>query len=240
VLDPLQIAVACLAVAAGAMVQGSIGFGMALLSSPILMMVDPRLVPGPLTACGVAVSLATLARERRRADLRGLTVVLPGLLVGSWMGAGLLYFAPADLVSIVLGGIVLAAVALSAWGLVLRDTRRNVLLAGIAAGFLSTTASIPGPPLALVYHHRSGDRLSGTLAPIFLFSGVVSLINLTLIGRFGAAEIKLAFLLGPAVAIGMVLSSSLTGRLRPTTMRLAVLILSGLAGLAAIVRGLAA
>lgn len=219
--------------------QGSIGFGMALLSSPILVSVSPQLVPGPLTACGVGVSLLTLARDWHAADFRRLPFVLPGLLVGSWLGAGLLYFAPADMVSVVLGVVVLIAVALTASGLVLRDTRRNVLLAGLAAGFLSTTASIPGPPLALVYHHGAGNRLGGTLAPIFLFSGVVSLINLTLIGRFTAVELQLAGMMAPAVAVGLALSSVVAGRIQAASLRWAVLALSGLAGVAAILRGLA-
>lgn len=238
-LDPLHIAIACVAVAAGALVQGSMGFGMALLASPILVATSPELVPGPLTACGVGVSVLTLAREWDAIDFRGLPFVLPGLLVGSWLGAGLLYFAPADTVSLLLGVIVLIAVALTASGLVLRNTRRNVLLAGLAAGFLSTTASIPGPPLALVYHHGAGNRLGGTLAPIFLFSGVLSLANLTAIGRFRFAELQLAGMMTPAVAIGLALSWLVAGRVRPETLRWAVLALSGGAGLAAVIRGLA-
>ncbi|HYD47232.1 MAG TPA: sulfite exporter TauE/SafE family protein [Terriglobales bacterium] len=237
-LSSLQLAVACLAAGAGALVQGSVGFGMALLASPILALISHRLVPGPLAACGLVVSLLTVARDWRHADYGKLPFVVPGLLAGSWAGATMLYWVPVGMLSVLLGIVVLIAVAISVAGLEVAPTRRNVIVATIAAGFLSTTASIPGPPLALVYQRRAGPQLAGTLAPIFVFSGAISLFNLHLIGRFSWPEIQLAGTMAPPVLLGLALSSLLAGRLPAEKVRLAVFALSALAGLAAILRGL--
>lgn len=235
-METTAIAVACTAAATGALVQGSLGFGMSLLASPILAMVDTRLVPGPLGFCGIFVSLLTLARDWRHARWKQLPLVLPGLLIGSWAGAALLRAVPPPMLSTILGLVVLVAVGISAAGHTVRATRSNLVLASVIAGFLDTTAAIPGPPLALIYQHR-GHKLAGTLAPIFLFSGVISLFNLHAIGRFGRAEIELGSMLIGPVVLGLAASSLLVGRLPAPAMRIGVLALSALAGIAAIVRG---
>ena len=49
-MPDVQIATIIAIVTVAACVQGSLGFGMALIASPMLALIDPRLVPGPLTA----------------------------------------------------------------------------------------------------------------------------------------------------------------------------------------------
>lgn len=236
--DTAQVFIAVLATGAGAFVQGCLGFGMALLASPILAMVGHQFVPGPLTLCGLVVSALNFARDWRSVDFARMPAILPTLILGSWIGARLLFAVPADLLSVFLGSIVLVAVGLSALGGEVTPTRTNVAVAGLAAGFLSTTASIPGPPVAMVYRDVAPDRLRGTLALIFLCTGIMSLINLSAIGKLTFAELQLAATLAPGVLVGFVSSRFAVGRLPAPLMRVGVLGLSASAGLAAIVRGL--
>ena len=95
-LSPLEIALACIAIFAGSFVQGSIGFGMALAAGPILVLLDPTLVPAPLLTAGVAVTSVVAVRERRGLDLTALRYGLPGLIAGSIAGATVLVSAPSD------------------------------------------------------------------------------------------------------------------------------------------------
>ena len=47
---------ATLVMAFGALVQGVLGFGGALVSVPLLLLMDPRLVPGPTTVAGTVLT----------------------------------------------------------------------------------------------------------------------------------------------------------------------------------------
>jgi len=53
----LPLLLASAAVAFGAMVQGAVGFGMALVAAPLLVLIRPELVPGPLLVSGLALTL---------------------------------------------------------------------------------------------------------------------------------------------------------------------------------------
>lgn len=237
-LSPPEIAIACAATFAGAFVQGSIGFGMALAASPILVMIDPTLVPAPLLTAGIAVTAVVAFRERHALDLTGLRFGLPGLVAGSAAGAAVLLNAPADRLPAVFGVLVLLAVGLSLAGLRTTPTPRNVVLATVMAGFMGTTASIPGPPLALLYQSAGGQRLRGTLAPLLLTSDLVSLTMLRLAGRFGTAEMTLGLLLMPTALVGVALARRGAGQLPADRVRSAVLGLSAVSAVLAIARGL--
>jgi len=237
-LSPLEIALACIAIFAGSFVQGSIGFGMALAAGPILVLLDPTLVPAPLLTAGVAVTSVVAVRERRGLDLTALRYGLPGLIAGSIAGATVLVSAPSDRLPAVFGILVLLAVGLSLAGLKAAPSPRNVLLATLLAGFMGTTASIPGPPLALLYQSAGAQRLRGTLAPLLLTSDLVSLTTLRVAGRFGAPEMTLGLILIPAALVGVVAARWGAQRLPAEGVRYAVLGLSSLSALAAIARGL--
>lgn len=239
-LSPTEIAIACAAVLAGSLVQGVVGFGMALTAAPILVLLDPGLVPGPILVAGLTLTACVALRDRRAMDLTGIRFGLPGLVAGSAAGAVLLVNAPVDWLPLILGALVLAAVLLSIAGLHVEPRSRNVALTNILAGFMSTTASIPGPPLALLYQNSAGPRLRGTLAPLLLAANVVSIATLTSAGRFGTTELHLGLILAPASVIGFLLSSQGAARLPASWLRWSVLAVSGLSGLVAIVRGLSA
>lgn len=237
-LSPEEVVLACCAVAAGSFIQGVVGFGMALMAAPVLVLLDPGLVPGPIIVAGTALTTTIAYRERQGIDLAGVRYGLPGLVLGSAAGAALLVSAPVDRLPLVLGGLVLFAVTLSLAGLRVEPRPRNVGLTTILAGFMSTTASIPGPPLALLYQHAAGPRLRGTLAPLLLASNLVSLATLYAADRFGAAELRLGMVLAPAALTGLLLSRWGIAWLPPAWLRGAVLAVSGLSGLAAVLRGI--
>jgi hypothetical protein len=67
---------------------------------------------------------------------------------------------------------------------------------------------------------------------------VISLGALALVGRFGRSEILSALLLFPAVLVGFLLSARLATVLDRGHTRTAILIASGLAGLAVVVEAL--
>ena len=53
----MELALAALVILVGSYVQSSIGFGLAIISAPLLFALDPLYVPGPVTVCALTLSL---------------------------------------------------------------------------------------------------------------------------------------------------------------------------------------
>lgn len=228
--------VALLVVVVSSAVHGTVGFGMNLLAVPVLVMLEPALVPGPAVAAGVVLCVLVLGRERAPVDRR-LGWAALGLLPGTVAALLLLAVVPSDELAIPMGLLVLVAVAISASRLRLSPTPQTLTAAGVASGFLSTAGSIGGPPLALVYADSPGPRVRTNLSGFFIVTGAVSLVALALTGHYGTREVQLSLLLLPGVVLGYLASA----RLRPWAdqgrTRAAVLLLSAVAALGAIAQG---
>ncbi|MEC9302406.1 MAG: sulfite exporter TauE/SafE family protein, partial [Acidobacteriota bacterium] len=74
----LEIAIAISAVLVGSVVQGAVGFGLALVSAPVLILIDPRFIPAPLLLASLSLILLTAYRDRQGIDLSGLRWALIG------------------------------------------------------------------------------------------------------------------------------------------------------------------
>jgi uncharacterized membrane protein YfcA len=223
----LLFAVATLLAAIAACVQGTIGFGLALTSAPLLALLDPAFVPGPLLVASLPVSLAALVRERHHADVRGVAVAFVGRVPGTAVGALAVAALSALFLQVSIGLLVLLGVAVSVWAPRFEPTRRVLLVAGVISGVTGTVAAIGGPPIALVYQHATGPRLRATMSLYFVFGTVLSLAALWLTGSFGHHEAVLSAVLVPGTVVGFLLSSSVlrfvdAGRLRPLVLGAAV------------------
>lgn len=236
--DGPEILAASLVIFVGATLQGSVGFGLSLVAAPILMLLDPRYVPGPLLAVSILLTLLTLWREHRHMDFGGVGPVLAGRLPGTLFGLWLLVSLPPRGMSITFGVILLAAVAMSASPVRLAPTRRTLAGAGFLSGIMSMTTSAGGPPLALVYQSSKGATLRATLSGHFLIGALISLLALRVGGRLGEAELLLATLLAPGLLVGFALSGRMRHLLDAGYTRTAVLSVSAIAGLAVILRPL--
>jgi uncharacterized membrane protein YfcA len=236
--DALALAVAGTAVFAGSVLQGAVGFGLALVAAPVLFMLDPRLVPGPLTFSALALISLTAWRDRQAMDFRGFGWGLLGRLPGTALGAAVLAVLSPEHLAIPLGVLVLLAVGISASGVHFPPNPRTLFGAGLLSGFMGTTSSIGGPPLAMVYQHAPGRELRGTLAGYFLVGTLMSLAGIGAVGRFGAAELGWGLTLMPGAILGFTLSNRVTPWIDRGYTRHAVLAVSAIAGLGILVRQL--
>ena len=85
-----MLVIAIMIVAAGSALQAATGMGMALFAAPLLALIDPAFVPGPVLCAVTALSAAVAWRERAAIDRRVLFVALLGLSAGCAIGAVLL------------------------------------------------------------------------------------------------------------------------------------------------------
>jgi len=211
-------------VAVGAAVQGAVG------------LIDPHLVPGPMVFASMLLVLLTIWRDRAGIHLAGVGWSVVGRLPGTVLGALAVGAISASQMTLTIGLIVLLAVAISIWGPKLRPTPYTLTGAGMLSGLMGTVSSIGGPPIALVYQHESGPRLRGTLASFFLIGGVMTLVALHFVGRFGVPELLGAAALLPGVLVGFAFSSRIAPIIDRGYTRIAVLATSSAAALILLIR----
>jgi uncharacterized membrane protein YfcA len=214
------------AVALGALAQGSVGFGVGVLGAPLLLLIDPRLVPGPLILTAFLLIVALTWREWRGIRFRDLVWSLPGRALGTVAAVFFIRAIPAERFGAAVGVLVVIAVGLSAIGIETRLTPPSFLGAGALSGFFGTVAAIGGPPIALLYQRERGPVVRGTLSAFFVVGTAISLVGLTFAGKFGAAELRLTPVLLPGALVGYALSGRAARVLDRGWMRPAILITS--------------
>lgn len=237
-LSPIEILGAIATITVGATVQSSAGFGLGLVAAPILLIIEPAFIPGPLLVAGLAMALLISVRDRKGMDLRGLQVAILGRIVGIIPAIYILSTASPKVFSLIFASFVLMAVFLSLLGFSLSHTPRRLFVAGMLSGLMATVSSIGGPPIALIYQRSKGLQLRGTLSGYFTVGAALSLLALLLSGQFDWQDAQLALLLLPGIGLGFMLSRPLVRRLEQSETRPLVLGLSFSAAIAVLVRTL--
>ncbi len=224
--------------AASAILQGAVGFGLGLLAIPFLIYLDVRFVPGPLLVAALTLHMLVLRRDRSGVDSSGLAMLLSGRLLGTIPAALILASLPLESMKVLLAGVVLAGALMGVLHTGGHPTQPVLFAAGAASGFMATAAGLGGPPVALVYQRESGLRLRGTLAAYFLIGTIVSLSALAWAGRFAREEIRLSFYLIPGTVLGFLLSRRAAAYLDAGYTRSAVLAVSMLAAISVMLTAL--
>jgi len=208
-ISAIDLVLAVSVVALGAAIQAAVGFGLALIAAPALLLINRDLVPGPLIAAALYLVCWVAWKERQSIDYSHLKAALMGRLIGSPPAAYLMGTVSAVTFDLLFGGLVLIAVILSLIHTNITASSRNVFLATIASGFMSTISSIGGPPVALVYQNASGPALRANLSVLFIMGCVVSLSALIIVDRFHLEDLLYSFLLFIGVFVGMSCSGPL-------------------------------
>jgi len=225
---------------AGALVQSSVGFGFALVTVPLLTLMDPVFVPGPTLLANLLLAILMSIRERAAIEQGQLSVAAWGLAVGTVIGALALTLMPREHLSGLFGLVILASVALSVIGHHVSITPRNLLVVGITSGVMGTMAGIHGPPIALLYQRAPGRTVRATLAVFFAFAYAISICALFITHLFGMRELLLCAILVPGVIIGYLLSWKIQEKFDGQYLWRAILAVAGLSGLALVGKELSA
>lgn len=221
-----MIVLAGLVVAAGGLVQGAAGFGLALVAVPLLALIDPAYVPVPGLVLALAHAAATLAREPGHADWRGVGWSTLGGVPGTVAGVAAVVILPPQTFAAVLAGLVLLSCALSVSPVPVRPVPSLLVAAGLVSGVSGTAAAISGPPMALLYQSEAGPRIRATMGAFFAVSTAVSLGALAAAGVVDGAGLWQGVLLVPFLLLGFVASNRVRHLLDRGWTRPAVLVIS--------------
>jgi uncharacterized protein len=232
-----SLLIAGLVLTFGAVVQGIVGFGIAIIGVPIAALVMPELVPGPLLLLAPIHTVLALVRERKHVDWRGVGWASAGRLPGGVLGVVAVDSLPQRQFFIVVGLGVLLFTVLSMITWKPRPTAPALATAGVVSGAFGTAMAIGAPPVALLYQHDRGARIRATLAAFLLLGAVMSVGTLALAGHLGWHDVALAGTLAPFIVLGFALSGPARRRI-DSRIRYAVLAIAGLSALALISRSL--
>ncbi|ANJ11134.1 sulfite exporter TauE/SafE family protein [Streptomyces parvulus] len=217
-------------VVVAAFVQGSSGLGFALVVAPVAGFLAPGLVPVFVLAAMIPLNLYVAWRERASLDLRGAGWITGARLAATPAGLALLWLIPERSLGVFVGGATLLAAVVSLAAPVFTPGRAAYVGAGAVTGLTETATGVGGPPLALVYQHRSPSELRSTVAACFLVGEVASLALLFATGKAEAAQLGWAVAVLPAIALGAWLSHLVHHRLDARRMRLCVLVFALVSG----------
>lgn len=227
----LEAVLVLVAVAVGAVVQGSIGFGYAFVVVPVLALLYPGAVPVTPLLLALPMTGFMILREWRSIDVTGFFLITAARAVGTAVGVALLVLIPARFLSVFVGLLIVAAALASFLSPSFELSNKSRIAGGLASGITSTTAAIGGPPLALIYQDRSGAELRSTLAISFIVGIVMSLAGLALAGKVEGWHLVLALQVLPGVLVGLWASRWVVEHLNERWLRPAILAFAAAAGL---------
>ncbi len=221
-----------------AALQSTVGIGFAIVSVPILSMVDTRLAPVPQLLMILPLTLSMALRERGAIDAKGVTRVMCGRVLGTLCGLLLLMWASQRWLDLIIATIVLGAVA----ALVrVKRVPRNAtteVVAGTVSGASAIISSIGGPPLALLYSDARGDTLRASLGVIFSLGLILTIGGRMYLGHISTTECLVAAWLFPGVLLGFTLSNQWLHRVDNAFLRRAIFLIASTAAMALFARGL--
>ena len=105
---------------------------------------------------------------------------------------------------------------------------------------MSSTTSMGGPPMAMIYQHESAMRLRGTLGGFLIVGTLISLGALHLAGKFGLIELVVSITLLPGIFFGFFISLYTSRLLDNKYLRPAILMFSSLTATIVIIKNLIA
>jgi len=237
--DPLIWGAAAISLLVGCWVQTALGFGMAVIAAPIIVIIAPEWVPVPLTAVALLLSILNTVNQRNHLEWRELIIPfitrIPGTLLGAWLLLQLDNTALQLFVSL----CVLIAVYISWFGKQFEYSRKRLGTAAFFSGVMGTTTSIGGPPMALVMQHGQPATVRANLSLYFAYSCTISLISYSAIGKINSEILWISVSFIPVCIIGFVTGIRArafvdAGRFRPL-----LLVLCGTSGCFALVAALA-
>jgi uncharacterized membrane protein YfcA len=211
-------------------VQGTAGFGLALVSMPLLVSILGIRIAAPLVALvSVAAEVVLLIRYRQAFNLRAVSWLATASLFGIPFGIFILRRADEQIITFILGIIIVvyALYALISPRLPLLAQKAWAIGFGFASGLLSGAYNTGGPPVIIYGNCRQWPpaEFKSNLQGFFLLNSLVVLLIHFVSGSF-TTPVWRNFAWGlPAILLGALAGFSLDRWINPVAFKRIVLIL---------------
>ncbi|QQX80769.1 sulfite exporter TauE/SafE family protein [Shewanella sp. KX20019] len=230
-LDPNTLIFASIIIFCGALTQSLIGFGLAIIASPLLYIIEPSLVPASVIMMGFSTAVLTLFRERGQLEFNGLQYALLGRIPGGILGAMLILIAPQPILGLAIALTVAIAVGFSLLKFNISVNRLSLFIAGVLSGIFGNIAAIGGPPLAILLAGKDAGQFRAALSAFFIFSSMIALAILGFAGLLKPEHLWASLMLLPSVILGYAVAGRLVGRVDKQKTRVFTLVLCSFSAL---------
>lgn len=170
----------------GCLIQTALGFGMAVIAAPIIVLFKPEWVPIILTIVALMLSIQNSWNQRSGIQWRHISPAMISRLPGTILGAWILSILPHDMLQIAVASMVFIAIFATVFARPFPASVKNLSIAGFLSGIAGTTTSIGGPPMALVMQHSASHHTRANLSVYFAYGCIISLISYQLMGLMTA------------------------------------------------------
>jgi uncharacterized membrane protein YfcA len=221
----------------GSIVQGTIGFGLGLLSAPFIAIAIPGAIPVVLVMVAWPIGAVTASREHHALDWFALRWMLVGSVPGTVIGLWIIHLASDDQLAILVGAVTIVGVFTTIVSPPIPINRGTACGAALLGNITGTAASVGGPPVALLFQHHRGPIVRSTLGAYFALTATLSVVGYAVTGAITLDKALLALALLPAMLSGVWLSKHFHVLVDKHWLRPSVLALSAFAGTVAILRG---
>jgi uncharacterized membrane protein YfcA len=230
--------VALFAALLAGIITGLTGFGLAMISTPILLFVyEPRTVIVLTVILSIFISVAVVWDSWHDARWRLALALLVPALFGVVVGTMVLGAIDPVYIRLAIGAIVVfsALLLVKDFKLPGANTRWGTIVAGSASGALTTSTGLAAPPIVLLMAARGLPKheFRGTSVLYFLPLSVAGLVVLAVRGLIEAPEVPLGLALVPAAIVGKAIGTRLLEHVPEKAFRtitLGLVILTGTLG----------
>jgi uncharacterized membrane protein YfcA len=234
----LELVAANTVIFIAAVLQAATGVGFAMVAVPLLALINLDWVPAPMLICNIFLSVILMSRSRKALVRAEAPPLFLGLTLGTIAGAVILRLVEGRGLGLMIGAIIVSAVAASLLTPPLAITRGRLLTGAFIGGATGIISAMHGPPLIILYQRERPEKVRATMAGVFLFGCFLALGSLWLAGLLGWEQIWRGLILLPGVALGYFAGRALGGRMSPAAVRYAMLSLAGGAGALLMLRSL--
>jgi hypothetical protein len=168
----------------GTFVQGLTGFGLALVSVPLLsLMLDVKVAVPVAGLFGWMITFPLVYKMRQHVQWRICMIMVAGSLPGSWLGANLLKLMPAKWILVAMGLVLIAASvhSLARKAGIHRGKSSAPLsaLAGFFSGTLGASVGEPGPPVIAYSSMQpwTPDQVKASLLFFFMLQMIGAIVG---------------------------------------------------------------
>ena len=232
----MQVIIFLLIILAASLTNNLAGFGLALVSMPLLIgLIGIKSATPLINLVGIVIQLSMIWRYRRELNPRAVRRLIIPSMVAIPLGIMAIDYLDETLLSTILGGVILAYVAYR-WrqGGGMRPFHPNWgYPLGFIGGLLGGAFNTSGPPVVLYADSQDWPPavFKGNLQTYFLFNGLIGRVTHWLSGNF-TAEVGRYFLLSlPALLAGYLLGGLLDRIITPRLFRQGIMILLIILGL---------
>ena len=225
--DVTEILVAVPVMLMGATVLSTVGFGIGIATSPLLLLVvEPQTVVVVVNTVSLAVFALIIAQTRRHLRVRELLPVIAGGVLGAPIGVLVLSTLSGSALRIgITALVVLFTASLRFGGLMVLARKRSIgPLVGLSVGALLAGFGIGGPLVAvyLLAREMPSQTVRGQLSLFFLIVESVAVVGYAVSGLFTTERLALIAIVIAPVLLGYVLGAALVGRMSETRFRQSV------------------